>query len=156
GAGLARGYLNDAGLTTSKFVSHPFSAGARLYRTGDVARYLEDGNLMLLGRSDDQVKIRGYRVEIGEVESALVRHPSVRDCAVLAHEDDQGHRRLIAYVVPPPPAPELWPSIGEYFLYDPVMYYAMTHDEHRNRAYRIAIERQVKDKVVLDVGTGAD
>jgi len=156
GAGLARGYLNHPELTASKFVPHPFCAGARLYRTGDLARYLDDGHIELLGRTDDQVKIRGHRVELGDVESALVRHASVQDCAVTAREDEPGRPRLIAYVVPPPAKPELWPSIGEYFLYDPVMYYAMTHDEHRNRAYRAAIGRQVKDKVVLDIGTGAD
>lgn len=156
GAGLARGYLNQPALTASTFVPHPFRAGARLYKTGDIARYLDDGNIELLGRNDDQVKVRGHRVELGEIESVLSRHTSVQACAVTAREDEPGRPRLVAYVVSPPSPPELWPSIGEYFLYDPVMYYAMTHDEHRNRAYRVAISRQVRDKVVLDIGTGAD
>src|SRR5262249_18400868 len=97
-----------------------------------------------------------FRVEPEEVESALSAHPSVQTCAVAAREDEGGRPRLIAYVVPRRGKPELWPSIGEYYLYDPVMYHAMTQDELRNRAYRVAIDRRVKDKVVLDIGTGAD
>src|SRR5262249_13397029 len=156
GEGVARGYLNHPALTASKFVPDPFRAGARLYRTGDVGLYLSTGNIELLGRADDQVKIRGFRVEPEEVESALSAHPSVQTCAVAAREDEGGRPRLIAYVVPRRGKPELWPSIGEYYLYDPVMYHAMTQDELRNRAYRVAIDRRVKDKVVLDIGTGAD
>jgi amino acid adenylation domain-containing protein/non-ribosomal peptide synthase protein (TIGR01720 family) len=156
GDGLARGYLNQPDATAAAFIPHPFRTGARLYRTGDLGRYLENGNVEFVGRTDNQVKVRGHRVELEEVERALVAHDDVTACAVTAREDSPGHVRLVAYVVPAPRPPELWPSIGEYFLYDPVMYYAMTHDEHRNRAYRLAIDRLVKDKVVLDIGTGAD
>src|SRR5262249_49974426 len=156
GDGLARGYLNQPEATASAFVPHPFGTGARLYRTGDIGRYLLDGNIEFLGRTDHQVKVRGHRVELEEVERTLAAHADVLACAVTAREDEPGRVRLIAYVVPPRPKPELWPSIGEYSLYDPVMYHAMTHDELRNQAYRVAIERQVKDKVVLDIGTGAD
>src|SRR6185436_15778012 len=85
GVGLARGYLNRPELTAEKFIPDPFSAepGARLYKTGDLARYLPDGNIEFLGRSDHQVKIRGFRIELGEIEAALRGHPAVRDAAVL-------------------------------------------------------------------------
>ena len=156
GDGLARGYLNQPDSTAAAFIPHPFRAGARLYKTGDIGRYLADGNIEFVGRTDNQVKVRGHRIELEEVERALAAHDDVAACAVTAREDSPGHVRLVAYVVPQPREPELWPSIGEYSLYDPVMYYAMTHDEHRNRAYRAAIDRLVKDKVVLDIGTGAD
>ena len=102
GANLSRGYMNRADLTAEKFVPHPFSAerGARLYKTGDLARYLADGNIEFLGRADYQVKIRGYRIEIGEIESALMNNPDIRDCAVVAREDKARGRFLVAYFVP--------------------------------------------------------
>jgi acyl carrier protein len=102
GDGLARHYLNDPALTAERFISHPFSErpGARLYRTGDRARYLADGNVEFGGRLDHQVKIRGYRIEPGEVETALCRHPAVRGAVVVARENGRGNKRLVAYVVP--------------------------------------------------------
>jgi len=101
GANLARGYLNQSALTAERFIPHLFSdaPGARLYKTGDLARYLPDGNIEFLGRSDYQVKIRGYRIELGEVEAALEQHPVIRQAVVCAQEDIQGHKRLVAYVV---------------------------------------------------------
>ncbi len=111
GVGLARGYINHPELTAEKFMPHPFSEvpGARLYKTGDLARYLPDGNLEFLGRCDQQVKIRGYRVELEEIEAALRQHPAVRETVVLAHEDERlGEKRLVAYLVAnqePAPAP---------------------------------------------------
>jgi amino acid adenylation domain-containing protein/non-ribosomal peptide synthase protein (TIGR01720 family) len=103
GAGVARGYLNRPELTDERFITDPFSEewGARLYRTGDRARYLADGTLLFLGRIDHQVKIRGYRIELGEVESALAAHPGLKEAVVLAQTDPGfGALRLVAYVVP--------------------------------------------------------
>ncbi len=101
GAGLARGYLNRPDLTAEKFVPNPFSGepGARLYKSGDVARYRLDGNIDYLGRVDHQVKIRGFRIELEEIEAALGQHPAVREAVVLAREEASGDRRLVAYVV---------------------------------------------------------
>jgi amino acid adenylation domain-containing protein/thioester reductase-like protein len=98
GAGLARGYLNLPELTAEKFIQHPqFN---RLYKTGDLARYLPDGNIEFLGRIDHQVKIRGFRIEIGEIEALLAEHPQIRSSAVIVREDNPGNKQLVAYVVP--------------------------------------------------------
>ncbi|WP_208341649.1 polyketide synthase [Aetokthonos hydrillicola] len=102
GAGLAIGYINRPDLTKERFIPNPFSddADARLYKTGDLVRYLPDGNVEFIGRGDNQVKIRGYRIELGEIEAALSQHPSVQDVIVLAYEKTPGNKQLVAYVTP--------------------------------------------------------
>jgi len=106
GVNLARGYIGRAGLTAERFVPHPFvgivpcaNPGARLYRTGDLVRYLPDGCIEYLGRIDHQVKLRGFRIELGEIESVLQQHPAVHEVIVLAHEEPEGKKYLVAYVV---------------------------------------------------------
>lgn len=101
GVGVARGYLNRPDLTAARFISNPFSAAAadRLYKTGDLVRYLPDGNLEFLGRIDHQVKIRGFRVELGEIEAALVQHPQVREAVVITRPDQSGSQQLVAYLI---------------------------------------------------------
>lgn len=108
GAGVARGYLNNAELMREKFFPDPFSSDkeARLYRTGDLARFLPDGKIEFRGRIDDQVKVRGYRIELGEIEAALRLHPAIRESAVIAREDASGQQSLVAYVVASQPAPK--------------------------------------------------
>ncbi|MFN6441574.1 MAG: amino acid adenylation domain-containing protein [Nostoc sp. DedSLP01] len=112
GAGLARGYLNRTDLTQEKFIPHPFSdeANSRLYKSGDLARYLTDGNIEYLGRIDNQVKIRGFRIELGEIEALLSQLSDVQASCVIAREDSTGDKRLVAYIVP---QTEVAPKISE-------------------------------------------
>ncbi|QDL09667.1 non-ribosomal peptide synthetase [Brasilonema octagenarum UFV-E1] len=113
GAGVARGYLNRPELTLQKFIPNPFdnsklrsvaskatqSQNSKLYKTGDLVRYRPDGNLEYLGRMDSQVKIRGFRIELGEIETVLNQHPQVAQAVVIAHEENPGNKRLVAYMV---------------------------------------------------------
>ncbi|NEQ78399.1 MAG: amino acid adenylation domain-containing protein [Okeania sp. SIO2C9] len=102
GEGLARGYLNQPKLTKEKFIPNPFreQANARVYKTGDLARYLPDGQIEYLGRIDNQVKIRGYRIETQEIETVLDQNATVKKTVVVAREDNPGDKRLVAYIVP--------------------------------------------------------
>jgi len=104
GVGLARGYLNRKDLTAQKFIPNPYSSerSARLYKTGDLARYMSDGNIAFLGRIDYQVKIRGFRIELGEIEAVLSQHPALEQSLVIVREDVPGDKRLVAYVVAKP------------------------------------------------------
>ena len=107
GAGLARGYLYRPDLTSERFIANPFATvedvnqnlNTRLYKTGDLCRYLSDGNIEYLGRIDHQVKIRGFRIELGEIEGNLVKHPAIKEAVVMAREDDPGNKQLVAYYV---------------------------------------------------------
>jgi amino acid adenylation domain-containing protein len=120
GPSLARGYLNHPALTAAKFIPHPFTdrPGARLYKTGDLARYLPDGNIEFLRRMDYQVKVRGFRIELEEIESLLATHPGVREVLVMAREHQPGDKFLVAYVVPeqagPPSVQDLQRLIKEH------------------------------------------
>jgi aspartate racemase len=100
GPGLARGYHNRPEITAEKFVNDPFIPGARMYKTGDLARYLASGEIEFAGRTDDQVKIRGYRVELEEIEAVLGSHSSVHEVVVMARENESGEKTLVAYLVP--------------------------------------------------------
>jgi amino acid adenylation domain-containing protein len=112
GDGVVRGYLERPHLTAERFLPDSFGMepGARLYRTGDLARYLADGKIEFLGRIDHQVKIRGYRIELGEIEVQLSSHPEVRQCVVIADQDEATDKQLVAYMVG---AGEIAPSAGE-------------------------------------------
>ncbi|MGJ5628670.1 amino acid adenylation domain-containing protein [Nostoc sp. CALU 1950] len=172
GVGVARGYRNRPELTAEKFIPNPYSTepGARLYQTGDLVRSRLDGNIEFLGRIDYQVKIRGFRIELGEIEALLNQHSEVQESVVMDSENMSGNKRLVAYIVPEKRQSnllsqqdnqqkdqiELWPSVGEYPVYDELLYYAMTNDHLRNHSYKVAINQLVKDKVVVEIGTGKD
>ncbi len=112
GAGVARGYLNRPELSAARFLPDPFAAkpGARMYRTGDLGRWLPDGTIEFLGRNDFQVKIRGFRIELGEIEARLLEHPGIREAVVVARDEPEGERRLVAYYVGREAEEELIPA----------------------------------------------
>ncbi|MBW4644832.1 MAG: amino acid adenylation domain-containing protein [Goleter apudmare HA4340-LM2] len=99
GVGVGRGYLNRPELTSDRFLTNPFTSG-KIYKTGDLARYLPDGNIEYVGRIDQQVKIRGFRIELGEIENFISQHPQIREAVVMAQTDKFTHQQLIAYIVP--------------------------------------------------------
>src|SRR5690606_16011159 len=99
GAGLARGYLNNEALTAEKFTDNPVNPGERVYRTGDIARWLPDGNVEYLGREDHQVKIRGLRIELGEIENTIREHSTVSDCVTVVKRYSENVILIVAYLV---------------------------------------------------------
>ncbi|MBF0450304.1 MAG: amino acid adenylation domain-containing protein [Candidatus Magnetomorum sp.] len=101
GAGVARGYLNNDTLTAERFIPNPFRPGERMYKTGDIARWLSNGNLEYFGRMDNQVQVRGYRVELEEIEKQILKHENIKEVVVLAMEMEEGLKDLVAYVVCP-------------------------------------------------------
>ena len=107
GEGLGRGYLNNPSLTAEKFVNNPFESETKMYKTGDLARWTEDGNIEYLGRIDNQVKIRGFRIEVGEIENRLLQHENIKEAVVIANESYNNEKYLCAYVVSNKPIEEL-------------------------------------------------
>jgi amino acid adenylation domain-containing protein len=159
GAGVARGYLDRPELNAERFIPDPFSdqPGARLYRTGDNARYRPDGQIEYLGRADQQVKIRGFRIELGEIEAALRAHPAVAEAAVTAREH-AGERRLVAYIVPQPghTAPGEWRSFLQRTLPDPMIPAVLMVLAAMPRTANGKIERKAlpEPELSLAAGTG--
>ena len=157
GPGVARGYRGRPDLTAECFRPDPFSEnGERLYHTGDAARWNADGQLVMLGRLDNQLKLRGIRVEPAEVEAVLRAIPGIADAAVVPRTDETGTATLAAYLVAAAPEMEFWPSIAEFFVYDALLYHALSSDRLREAAYKAAIANTVAGRVVLDVGTGGE
>ena len=152
GDGLARGYLNRPELTTEKFIPNPFQSGELLYKTGDLARWLPDGNIEFLGRLDEQVKIRGFRIELGEIETILSRHPAVRECTVKVRKGEPGNDRLVAYFVAEkrvPPAAELLR-----FLKDRIPEYMLPSAFVSLDTLPLTPNGKVDRKALPDTGTG--
>jgi len=126
-----------------------------MYKTGDLGRWLADGKIEYLGRADNQVKIRGYRIELEEIEAILNEHKDIEQAVVTVSEIRED-KILQAHIVPKVQQAEFWPSMGEYPVYDEVLYFAMTHDKKRVLRYKNAINQLVKGKSVVDIGTGKD
>ena len=180
GGGLARGYLNQEELTKERFIPNPFAKELglkytdRIYKTGDLVRWLPDGNIEYLGRTDFQVKIRGFRIELGEIENVLARHPLVSQAVVMAYEyQGEQQKALSAYIVLDNKYKDssstqalkemfssgetrLWPSVSDYGYYDEFIFNTLSQNEMRKSFYWQAFSRYVKGKVILDVGTGKD
>ncbi|WP_340203703.1 amino acid adenylation domain-containing protein [Ascidiimonas sp. W6] len=154
GVQLAKGYLNRPGITKEKFIKKSFQVGTviSLYKTGDLARWLPDGNIEFIGRKDNQVKLRGYRIELEEIESAMSKIPEIQGSAVVLNEEQQS---LIAYYTTKPKV-ELWPSIAEFFIYDDVVYKSMYTHLSRNEKYKEALKKVIKGKTVLEIGPGPE
>ncbi|MDM1553026.1 amino acid adenylation domain-containing protein [Chryseobacterium indologenes] len=156
GEGVAKGYLGRNDLTEERFFDNPFLPSERMYKTGDLGVWQKEGTVLFKGRNDDQIKIHGYRVEISEIESRLNQHPMIDGAVVVAKRNENNeHDSLIAFIKKKQKL--RWtPSLAEYFIYDDVSYYSLTNDEKRNTHYKKVFNKYLKDKVVVDIGTGAD
>ena len=156
---VAPGYFGAPDLSRERFVTRGTGSSARrFYRTGDFARLSDDDELVFAGRDDGQVKLRGHRIELAEIEAAIRQHPAVRAAAVVVTREGAGEQ-LHAFTVPADAddtAVQFWPSLGEYQVYDELLYDFMSADERRVASYRAAFERCAQNKVVLDIGTGKD
>lgn len=165
GVGLSCGYLSQDDLTSEKFVKNFIDYGdtnyQRLYRTGDLVHWLPDGTLSYVGRKDTQLKLKGIRINLEEIDSILESHDLVKHSVTLV-DQRADQKNLVSFVILDEERNkedqylELWPSLAEYYVYDEILYYTLTHDYERNRQYFRSFEKKVKDKVVLDVGTGKD
>lgn len=170
GAGVARGYLNDSALTAERFVANPFSpnADAKLYRTGDLGKFLPDGEIAFHGRADDQVKIRGYRIELNEIASTMKRHAAIRDCAVVAGKSHAADPQLIAYVVPKNDCPALSElrdflsqELPEYMIPGTFVSVSALPISHNGKVDRTALptpseENMVRDEVSVSPRTATE
>jgi amino acid adenylation domain-containing protein/non-ribosomal peptide synthase protein (TIGR01720 family) len=155
GNGVTKAYLNQPELSAEKFIFNPFNESERIYRTGDLGRWLPDGKIEFAGRNDSQVKVRGFRIELDEITKRMQEHEEVKDAIALTASINQTDKSLIGYFVKNEPI-QVWPSISEYLGYNELAYYAMNADDRRAGAYKKAIFESVKGKVVVDVGTGPE
>ncbi len=154
GIGVGRGYLGKAELTRKSFIPDPFNPGEIMYKSGDCGRWLSNGEIEFKGRLDDQIELRGYRIELKEIEKCLTNHNCIENAVIRKHNiynEDQ----LIAYFKQKEKI-GLWPSLAEYYVYDDRIYKHFANDELRNEKYRKAIQKVVKDKVVLEIGPGSE
>ena len=155
GRGVSKGYLNRPELTKEKFIANPFKAGERIYKTGDLGRWLSDGSLEFIGRKDDQVKIRGYRIELGEIENLVKDIENINQVQVIVQKESKESARLIGYFSKQAKT-RLHPSLAEYFVYDDLAYHHLTTDEKRNNYYKRTFKKHLKDKIVLEIGSGPE
>ncbi|MCE3296530.1 MAG: non-ribosomal peptide synthetase, partial [Crocinitomicaceae bacterium] len=156
GRGVGLGYWKNEELTQEKFVKLPQLENALVYRTGDIARWLPDGTIEFFGRQDSQVKINGYRVELGDIESTLLAHEEVQDAAVGFYKRGGVDQILAFFVSAHAGKTYLWPSMGEFPVYDDVMYKSMKDDQVRVEEFKRAIYKSVAGKTVVEVGPGSE
>ncbi|MFN6487001.1 MULTISPECIES: non-ribosomal peptide synthetase [unclassified Nostoc] len=164
GAGLAQGYLNRPDLSAEKFIDlNLFNQTERIYKTGDLARWLPDGNLQYLGRIDRQVKLRGFRIELGEIEASLLKHPKIQEAVVIIREDSDFDQRLVAYIVPTGTEDkdlqgeqvELWQQVFNDAYHqsqdpedDPTLNLASWNDSYTGKPYAKLVMQEWRDKTV--------